>query len=588
MRFLKRNEISSPYDLKETLWYIIPGATLMLLIILFEYWFVVQIKGVVGYNNLDRVESIYVYNNIDTISLKDSILRHSNDYYYLSIDTNQSNAIISAKLDSITFIRDSIFFQQDSLARALINKEFVNNIHTPIFTALSFTLLKERDFLKDNWVIAAMFLLILLSICYVLGHISYMIGSFLFERILVSKGYSYPYLKLLKLKEHETKNSIEIEASQGFYRGLIFWITTIYLLIFLFSYLKEYSEFIRDYRIYAIFFLILLFVIIPFRLKVVLRNITKWDHINKEETRKKIRLHTTIRPKIGGLKSFLFCSLTVFIISLFWNPLLCLFFGIIFSMILLEFIIRIRVMRDEKTPCSINYLKKNFEIDPDELSTAIEISSGNSKSDQAPYYQIKIIIEAIFICWYNFLGNEVDKFCNNYFRTQTNFDSPFILEHKKSFKKVFKCYPNKLTRHNYWFSKYFVMENSLYLNQQINFWENVSRFTKCLSASLLMAYIYCSISFMSQYPEVYKVLVGDSYSIQVSETYQYSILILFLIPLIYFVITGLAIRYYIYVYDNRYTRLILRGFVTLVSSCEYHENLKETNRQISIQKPELK
>ena len=90
-----------------------------------------------------------------------------------------------------------------------------------------------------------------------------------------------------------------------------------------------------------------------------------------------------------------------------------------------------------------------------------------------------------------------------------------------------------------------------------------------------MAFVYCSLSFMIQYSTINQIVSG------IPEKYNYSNLIgkyniavsiLFLIPIIYYIIKILTVRYYIYVYDNRFNRMVLRSFVSIAVLAETNKN----------------
>jgi hypothetical protein len=493
---LKENEIKSPYDLKETLWFIIPGATLIVLIFLFESWFAVQIRGmeIKGY----------------------TAERHT----------------------------EKLSHMPDTTRRHEIKYNLEKKLHTPIYTALSLSFGGETKF-KDNWVIAAVFLLILLSICYVLGHILYMIGTFIYENGLVSKGYSYPYLKLLDLPRHPTKSVVELEASQSFYKGIYFWISVLYLLSYvLLTQGGNDKLHILYYFILSLLYILLIFI--PIRFKFILGYITEWKENPKGRP----------RPYIGGKRYWTIIT-AIICLPLFWtipfiHEKLYYFLPIFFlSIIFIEADFRLRTVKKSKLAicCARSLLRlKRSDIQNEHIKIITE------------YDKEKVIYETFFIKLYNFFGNEADKFFNNYLRTQDNFDPVFINKYNAAFRKTYKSNPSDLIRQNHWLSKFYVMENSVYMNQQIHFWENVYIFTKTLSAAFFIAFVYCSMSFMLQYKAI-RSITEPVWDI----AFKYDSMILFLIPIVYFFITALMIRYYLYVYDNRYNRMILRSFVAITS-----------------------
>ncbi|HAX47719.1 MAG TPA: hypothetical protein DCX92_01910, partial [Bacteroidetes bacterium] len=259
MRILKEDEIKSPYDLREMLWYIIPGATLLLLIFFFEFWFATQIRGV-------HPNSIYEKDKLDSIQT-----------LFISSDSTQK-IILARERDSLS-IRHQMY------------ENLFDSLHTPIFSALSITHtplfenVKGEKTLIDNWVLAALYFLLLLTISYIIGHLTYIFGTFIYERGLISKGFSYPYLKLLGLEEGAQKDNPsqrsmeEIIASQSFYRGMYFWSAFIFIFSYiLFLYWVKYwgISYLEYYR-YLILLITLLLIFFPIRLKFILSKITDFS-----------------------------------------------------------------------------------------------------------------------------------------------------------------------------------------------------------------------------------------------------------------------------------------------------------------------
>jgi len=97
----------------------------------------------------------------------------------------------------------------------------ISGIHTPLYTLIKITYL---NVFSNNWVLSIAYLLILLNFSYVIGHVVSSASSLLIDRILIYKGYGYPYETLLNIPSHEIRL-----YSSTFYKGLFFW-TNIYLL----------------------------------------------------------------------------------------------------------------------------------------------------------------------------------------------------------------------------------------------------------------------------------------------------------------------------------------------------------------------
>lgn len=79
----------------------------------------------------------------------------------------------------------------------------------------------------DSWPLHAIFFLIIVLVSYIAGHVISSISSFVIDRVLIHKGYKYPYQILLKINNNNS------DYSRGFYKGLIFWCNLLLLLLYL-------------------------------------------------------------------------------------------------------------------------------------------------------------------------------------------------------------------------------------------------------------------------------------------------------------------------------------------------------------------
>lgn len=110
------------------------------------------------------------------------------------------------------------------------------DLYLPLLTA--FNVSGEAVFDVNQWVLSVMFFIAILIIIYIIGHIVSSLSSFCIDRVLIFKGYQYPYQILLGLK-NDTK-----DLSRSFYRGLFFWVNVWLLLVYLFVilYNQEWLE----------------------------------------------------------------------------------------------------------------------------------------------------------------------------------------------------------------------------------------------------------------------------------------------------------------------------------------------------------
>ncbi|MFZ5788387.1 MAG: hypothetical protein ACOY3Y_18275 [Acidobacteriota bacterium] len=112
--------------------------------------------------------------------------------------------------------------------------------HTPVYAAVRDTVVKTMRELSEKdgvWSIALAYLLILMTIAYVAGHVVSSVSSFLIDRILVAKGYGYPYLHLLGLEDGEPRNPY----SGPFYKAMFFWMHVYFVVRFCGLFLDHWS-----------------------------------------------------------------------------------------------------------------------------------------------------------------------------------------------------------------------------------------------------------------------------------------------------------------------------------------------------------
>lgn len=110
----------------------------------------------------------------------------------------------------------------ETWARALDGKLEVAQLHTPVWTASR--MLRPGH---DDWVLSAVFVVVLIALSYITGHIVASVASVAIDRTLVAKGYGYPFIALLALDENPLRTT---PVAKVFYRGLFFWLNA-YLLL---------------------------------------------------------------------------------------------------------------------------------------------------------------------------------------------------------------------------------------------------------------------------------------------------------------------------------------------------------------------
>lgn len=135
--------------------------------------------------------------------------------------------------------------------------------------------------LKDSFIIGTIFLIILLIVAYVLGHIIASISSHFLDRILIDKGHGYPLQKLLSMN----KDTIKKGRVSAYIRGAFFWVN-IYLILqycgFAFNIVPLTviaDTIIMCFLIYS--FISLIFLIIYRINPVVESSRVEWDFLSK-------------------------------------------------------------------------------------------------------------------------------------------------------------------------------------------------------------------------------------------------------------------------------------------------------------------
>jgi hypothetical protein len=91
-------------------------------------------------------------------------------------------------------------------------------LHLPVYNAFAET--SKGLFDKEtNWVLSLLYVIILSSVAYVIGHVVSSVSSFFLDRVLVAKGYGYPYRHLLQIDPFDAAS-----YRGAFYRGAFFWV----------------------------------------------------------------------------------------------------------------------------------------------------------------------------------------------------------------------------------------------------------------------------------------------------------------------------------------------------------------------------
>lgn len=126
-------------------------------------------------------------------------------------------------IPGLTFVVSSFLFEYYLLHR--IDTSTIEGVfHKPFYTLAELVFFNG---IADNWILSAFTIIVIICMLYVVGHILSSISSLFIDRILVSKGYGYPYEYLLNFK------SVGDAYSSAFYKGVFMWLNTIILLYYI-------------------------------------------------------------------------------------------------------------------------------------------------------------------------------------------------------------------------------------------------------------------------------------------------------------------------------------------------------------------
>lgn len=310
--------------------------------------------------------------------------------------------------------------------------------HLPFIKAITET--ARPFFISEDLVLSGIFLIILLVVAYAAGHIVSSLSSISLDRVLIYKGYGYPYQQLLHLEY--PKNNWE---TGPFYRGLFFWINTYLLLRY---YTIIYPDVSLDRLVNWVGWYIIAITII----KLIISN-------------------TNILP--------------------------------------LRWVI-------SHTPYGLKCLTNKF---------------------------FKIIILKLFAGPYDVFARSLSRVIN----TRDRFSEEFIASYKNTFYKLFGLDSNKAETNNYWLTKCFVAFKSPALNTMLENWHHLYSYARNLSTAFYLAYIYCFFSIFLQFKEF---RVVNDY-------------VIYLIPIIYFILSLIMLKRYYYLYNIYYSKFLFRAFYFL-------------------------
>ena len=141
--------------------------------------------------------------------------------------------------------------------RSLV-KHKILELTTPVYSFLD-SMLKSASKEAFNWGAILALLICLICIVYIVGHLLATFSSLIIDRVLVYKGYGYPYENMLEIKIADYKL-----ISRKFYRGSFFWINFILLVFYFHKCVVFFNlpELLFPIVIYILLVLFFLFIIL--------------------------------------------------------------------------------------------------------------------------------------------------------------------------------------------------------------------------------------------------------------------------------------------------------------------------------------
>ncbi|HXG06052.1 MAG TPA: hypothetical protein VNI77_01850, partial [Nitrososphaera sp.] len=309
------------------------------------------------------------------------------------------------------------------------------SVHLPLFTAINSTahsILQAKD-----WILSALFLIVMLIIAYAFGHIVSSVSSLSLDRILVYKGYGYPYQQLFGF-EHPIRNW----DTGPFYRGLFFWFNA-YLLV----------------RYYAILY--------PGPAVLTAVSWLGWY----------LTFVLVIKLSIGHFRTHPFNWLV------------------------------------SHTPRILRKIGTTFLV---------------------------AVIRILFAGPYDLFTSSLSRLIN----TRAVFQPEFVEFYKKTFHSLFGLDPNSAETNNYWLSKCYIAYKSPTLDSMLVNWLYLYSYARNLSTAFYLAFAYCFISILFQ-RDLF-VHLGDS--------------VLYIIPLVFFLLALVMLSRYYYLYYIYYSKFLFRAF----------------------------
>ncbi len=365
---------------------------------------------------------------------------------------------------------------------------------------------------NDHWLSNALFIVAILGIAYILGHIIGSLSSLTIDRCLISKGYGYPYRNLLSIEEETDKHG---SYSGAFYRGLFFWVnfglTLKYFEMCIHHMEGDNLKLAHNIGNYlaklSLFFIIL---IIFFRIIIG----WKWMRDLGKKERNQARELTSANQEKRVDKT----------------P-------------------AVETGKETKAPASI---VANSISDSDPVEDKTVSSSKRRSSFQKFFIFLRYFIRRFFIIkvWagpYDFLG----KFLSHTLQTRRAFNPEFRKKYAEAFDKQFAGIDyQKAETNNFWFSYYYVVENSTVLSAHLRNWRTLYIFARNLSTALYCSALYCFFELILQKDNLHGNIDGNK------PAALYMPLFLFTVSII------MLLRYY-YIYVCYYSKSVFRSFVFL-------------------------
>lgn len=121
-------------------------------------------------------------------------------------------------LPGVAFLLTTLCFEYSIYHQSATFLAAPYRLHYPLIDTLS-----TVSIISAPWAFQVLLLIAIVLFCYIIGHIIATVSSLSIERVLVYKGYGWPYETLLGVQAYDNPASPIHTLSRFYYRALFFW-----------------------------------------------------------------------------------------------------------------------------------------------------------------------------------------------------------------------------------------------------------------------------------------------------------------------------------------------------------------------------